>query len=51
MMYPYMTLSDDTEITRYEMKGDGKMKAYIETPDEKVGSISYFGAQFEVYTK
>lgn len=36
MMYPYMTLNDDTEITHSEMKPDGRVKVYIETPDEKV---------------
>jgi hypothetical protein len=36
MMYPYMTLNDDTEITHSEMKPDGTVKVYIETPDEKV---------------
>lgn len=35
-MYPYMTLNDDTEITHSEMKPDGTVKVYIETPDEKV---------------
>lgn len=35
MMYPFMTLNDDTEITHSEMKPDGKVKVYIETPDEK----------------
>ena len=25
MMYPYMTLNDDTEITHSEMKADGTM--------------------------
>ena len=34
MMYPFMTLNDDTEITHTEMKADGKVKVYIETPDE-----------------
>lgn len=34
-MYPFMTLNDDTEITHSEMKPDGKVKVYIETPDEK----------------
>ena len=34
MMYPFMTLSDDTEITHSAMK-DGRVKVYIETPDEK----------------
>lgn len=32
MMYPYMTLNDDTEITHSEMKADGRVKVYIETP-------------------
>ena len=30
MMYPYMTLNDDTEITHSEMKDDGSVKVYIE---------------------
>ena len=33
MMYPYMTLNDDTEITHSEMKPDGRVKVFIETPD------------------
>ena len=33
MMYPYITLNDDTEITHSEMKEDGCVKVYIETPD------------------
>ena len=37
MMYPFMTLNDDTEITHSEMKPDGRVKVYIETPDEKDG--------------
>ena len=37
MMYPYMTLNDDTEITHSEMYPDGKVKVYIETPDETGG--------------
>ena len=37
MMYPYLTLNDDTEITHSEMKADGRVKVYIETPDEKDG--------------
>ena len=35
MMYLFMTLNDDTEITHSEMKADGKVKVYIETPDER----------------
>ena len=37
MMYPYLTLNDDTEITHSEMKEDGSVKVYIETPDAKDG--------------
>ncbi|MBR5379456.1 MAG: hypothetical protein IK140_02890 [Clostridia bacterium] len=37
MMYPFLTLNDDTEITHSEMKSDGRVKVYIETPDEKDG--------------
>ena len=37
MLYPYMTLPDDTEIVHSEMKPDGRVKVYIETPDEKDG--------------
>lgn len=37
MMYPYLTLNDDTEITHSEMKADGTVKVYIETPDETGG--------------
>ena len=34
MMYPFMTLTDDTEITHSEMRDDGSVKVYIETPDQ-----------------
>ena len=37
MMYPFLTLADDTEITHSEMKPDGRVKVYIETPDEVDG--------------
>ena len=36
MMYPFLTLNDDTEIVHSEMKPDGRVKVYIERPDEKV---------------
>lgn len=36
-MYPYLTLNDDTEITHSEMKSDGSVKVYIETPDDHGG--------------
>ena len=35
MIYPFMTLDDDTEIVHSEMKSDGSVKVYIEKPDAK----------------
>ena len=37
MMYPFMTLNDDTEIVHSELLPDGRVKIYIETPDENDG--------------
>ena len=36
-MYPFMTLNDDTEITHSEMRDNGTVKVYIETPDTSDG--------------
>ena len=36
MVYPFMTLNDDTEIVHSEMQPDGRVKVSIETPDEKL---------------
>ena len=35
MMYPFMTLDDETEITHSDYLDDGKVKVYVEKPDEK----------------
>lgn len=35
MMYPFMTLDDHAEIVHSEMFENGKVKVYIEKPDEK----------------
>lgn len=35
MMYPFLTLDDETEITHSEFLQSGKVKVYIEKPDEK----------------
>ena len=35
MIYPFMTLEDDTEITHSEMQANGEVKVYVETQDEK----------------
>lgn len=37
MIYPYLTLNDGTEYTHSEMKADGTVLVYVETPDEKDG--------------
>ena len=35
LMYPFLTLDDGTEIVHSQMLPDGKVKVYIEKPDEK----------------
>ena len=35
MMYPFMTLDDETEITHSEYLDNGKVKVYVEKPDAK----------------
>lgn len=35
MMYPFLTLDDNTEIVHSEMFEDGRVKVYLERPDEK----------------
>ena len=37
MMYPFLTLDDETEITHSEFLPSGKVKVYIEKADEKDG--------------
>lgn len=37
MMYPLMTLDDETEIVHSDMNDNGTVKVYIEKPDEKYG--------------
>ena len=46
-MYPFMTLNDDTEITHSEMREDGRVKVYIETPDENDGFLEYCSGWLE----
>lgn len=36
MMYPFMTLDDETEIVHSEMNPDGQVKVYIEKSDEEL---------------
>ncbi|MCD7778091.1 MAG: hypothetical protein LUH47_06275 [Clostridiales bacterium] len=35
MMYPFLTLDDKTEIVHSELLKDGRVKVYVEKPDEK----------------
>lgn len=35
MMHPFMTLNDGSEIVHSETRPDGRVKVYIEKPDEK----------------
>ena len=37
MMYPFMTLPDETEIVHSELRPDMTVKVYIEKPDAKDG--------------
>lgn len=37
MMYPFMTLDDNTEIVHSEMKPDGSVKVYLEQPSAEDG--------------
>ena len=37
MMYPFLTLNDETEIVHSERKPDGQVRVYIEKPDEADG--------------
>ena len=36
MMYPFLTLDDQTEIVHSEMREDGTVKVYMEKPDERI---------------
>jgi hypothetical protein len=37
MQYPFLTYPDNTMITHSEMKPDGTVRVYVESPDEKDG--------------
>jgi hypothetical protein len=37
MMYPFLQLPDGTEIVHSERKEDGRVKVYVEKPDERDG--------------
>lgn len=37
MMYPFLTLDDETEIVHSDMQPDGRVKFYMERPDAKDG--------------
>ena len=37
MMFPFLTLNDDTEIVHSEILPDDSVRVYVETPDDKNG--------------
>jgi len=37
MMYPFLTLDDETEITHSELLDNGSVKVYVEKTDEEDG--------------
>lgn len=37
MMYPFLTLDDQTEIVHSQLLDDGSVKIYVEKPDAKDG--------------
>lgn len=37
MMYPFLTLDDETEIVHSDIQPDGRVKVYMERPDAKDG--------------
>lgn len=37
MMYPFLTLDDQTEIVHSDLKPDGTVKVYMERPDVAIG--------------
>lgn len=50
MMYPFMSLNDETEIVYSDRKQDGTVKIYLETPDEKDGfhNMTCYLPSFEI---
>ena len=41
MMYPFLTLDDNTEIVHSEMRPDGTVKVYLERPDAELASYTW----------
>lgn len=42
MMYPFLTLDDQTEIVHSDMQPNGTVKVYVEKPDERDGFHSAY---------
>ena len=49
MMYPFMTLDNNTEVVHSELLQNGTVKVYIEKPDEKdcFHSVSCYLPEYE----
>ena len=48
MMYPYMTLPDETNIVHSEVRDDGRVLVYMEQP--VIGGFNYFSVTLPDYT-
>ena len=51
MMYPFLTLDDQTEIVHSQLLDDGSVKVYVEKPDAKDDFDSACGAAENERTK
>ena len=51
MMYPYMTLNDDTEITHSEMYPDGKVKYILKHQMKQVDFMMLFAGYQIIHGK
>ena len=50
MMYPFLTLDDETEIVHSDMLPDHRVKVYVEKPDENDGfhHMTYYLPSYEI---
>ena len=58
MLYPLLTLSDQTEMLYSEIKPDGRVKVYVEKPDTTdcsqcglLAALVYLGGYFRLYSR
>ena len=51
MMYPYLTLNDDTEITHSELRPDGRVKVTVSTMQPAISRIILGKASMDIQIK